>query len=103
MQSFELTPLFRTTQSFDRVWDGLGTTIGFDHTGYPEYDLLKTNDNEFRITQATNWMRSRWRSGNRYSGSGANEKLIPITISTCTRASGRGDSNEASSYLIMCE
>ncbi|MDA0978098.1 MAG: Hsp20 family protein [Proteobacteria bacterium] len=52
MQTSDVTPLFRTAQTLDRIWDGLNTSIGFDHRGYPEYDLLQTGDNEFRITLA---------------------------------------------------
>lgn len=52
MQTFDISPVFRTSSAFDRAWDGLSTSIGFDQAGYPAYDLLKTGDNDFRITLA---------------------------------------------------
>lgn len=52
MQTFDVSPIFRTSQAFDRVFDNMSTAIGFDHRGFPEYDLLKVDDNHYRITLA---------------------------------------------------
>lgn len=50
MQTFDIKPIFRS--AMDRAWDPRRTTLGFDHTGFPDYNLLKTGENDFRITMA---------------------------------------------------
>ncbi len=50
MQSFDISPLFRTSTLFDRLWDN--TPFGFEATGFPDYDLVRTGDEDYRITMA---------------------------------------------------
>ena len=52
MQTFDISPIFRSTQSIDRAFEPRRTNLGFDHTGFPEYNLLKTGDNDFQIEMA---------------------------------------------------
>lgn len=52
MQTFDITPVFRTSQTFDRAWNNLNTAFGLDQGEFPEYDLLKTADDKYRITLA---------------------------------------------------
>jgi molecular chaperone IbpA len=53
MRAFDFTPLYRSTIGFDqllRLADSVGS--GDANTGYPPYDIVRTGDNEYRITMA---------------------------------------------------
>ncbi len=53
MATFDLSPFFRSSAvGFDRVWDQLHTTMNLDKAGHPAYDILRTGDDEFRISLA---------------------------------------------------
>jgi molecular chaperone IbpA len=53
MATFDITPLFRTTSvGIDRAWDQLNTTLSLDGNGYPAYNILRTGEEEFRISLA---------------------------------------------------
>ena len=52
MQTFDITPVFRASAALDHAWDSFNNPLGFDQRGHPEYDLLKTGDDDFRITLA---------------------------------------------------
>ena len=50
MRTFDLTPLYRSTVGFDRLFSMLD---GFDAApGYPPYNIERTGDNAYRISIA---------------------------------------------------
>lgn len=53
MRHFDLTPLYRSTVGFDRLFslfDAIGN--GEQASGYPRYNIEKTGENDYRITLA---------------------------------------------------
>jgi len=53
MATFDITPLFRSTSvGIDRAWDQLNTSLSLDGNGYPAYNILRTGEEEFRISLA---------------------------------------------------
>ena len=59
MATFDISPFFRTSAvGFDRAWDQLHTTMNLDKAGYPAYDILRTGEDEFRISLAVPGYRS---------------------------------------------
>ncbi len=51
MRAFDLSPLFRSTVGFDRLFDMLDAAPQFD-AGYPPYNIERTDDTHYRITLA---------------------------------------------------
>ncbi len=53
MRTFDLSPLYRSTVGFDRLFSMLDNT-GFDNAGptYPPYNIERTGDNSYRVTIA---------------------------------------------------
>jgi molecular chaperone IbpA len=53
MRSFDLSPLFRSTVGFDRVFDLLDSTSRYDASqGFPPYNIERADENHYRITLA---------------------------------------------------
>jgi len=54
MRTFDLSPLYRSTVGFDRLFSLLDNTAGFDSGGttYPPYNIERTGDNSYRVTIA---------------------------------------------------
>ena len=54
MRHLDLTPFYRSTVGFDRLFDLLDSASGFDADGvtYPPYNIERLGDNEYRITMA---------------------------------------------------
>jgi molecular chaperone IbpA len=53
MRTFDLTPLYRSTVGFDRLFSLLDQDGGFDAApGYPPYNIERTGENEYRVTVA---------------------------------------------------
>jgi molecular chaperone IbpA len=53
MRSFDLSPLFRSTVGFDRVFDLLDSTSRYDASqGFPPYNIERADENHYRITIA---------------------------------------------------
>jgi len=52
MRTYDLTPLYRTTVGFDRMFDLLDSVNKSDATGYPPYNIERIDENEYRITLA---------------------------------------------------
>jgi molecular chaperone IbpA len=53
MRSFDLTPFYRSTVGFDRLFSLLDNVGGFDATpGYPPYNIERTGENDYRISIA---------------------------------------------------
>jgi len=54
MRHLDLTPFYRSTVGFDRLFDLLDSAAGFESDGvaYPPYNIERLGDNEYRITMA---------------------------------------------------
>jgi len=54
MRHLDLSPFYRSTVGFDRLFDLLDSAGGFDGDGvsYPPYNIERLGDNEYRITMA---------------------------------------------------
>jgi molecular chaperone IbpA len=52
MRTFDLTPLYRSTVGFDRLFSLLDQGVDGAAPGYPPYNIERTGDNEYRVTVA---------------------------------------------------
>ena len=54
MRTFDLSPLYRSTVGFDRLFSLLDNVAGVDGTtsGYPPYNIERTDENAYRVTVA---------------------------------------------------
>ena len=53
MRTFDLTPFYRSTGGFDRLFNMLDQTAGDAAApGYPPYNIERTGDNSYRISVA---------------------------------------------------
>src|ERR1700704_2728576 len=54
MRTFDLAPLYRSTVGFDRLFSLLDQVGGYDGatSGYPPYNIERTDENAYRITVA---------------------------------------------------
>ena len=53
MRTFDLSPLYRSTVGFDRLFNLLDSAAGGDTAQpYPPYNIERTGDNAYRITMA---------------------------------------------------
>jgi molecular chaperone IbpA len=54
MRSFDLSPLYRSTVGFDRMFNLLDSVGGVEASAptYPPYNIERTGDNEYRVTMA---------------------------------------------------
>lgn len=52
MRTFDLTPFYRSTIGFDRLFNMLDQASGDNGPGYPPYNIERTGDNAYRISVA---------------------------------------------------
>jgi molecular chaperone IbpA len=52
MRSYDLTPLYRNTVGFDRMFDLLDSLGKSDANGYPPYNIERVDEDRYRITLA---------------------------------------------------
>jgi molecular chaperone IbpA len=52
MNTFDLSPLYRTAIGFDRLADMLTTASRVDSNGYPPYNVESLGEDRYRITMA---------------------------------------------------
>jgi len=52
MRHFDLSPLYRTTVGFDRLFNLLDQGNGAEAPTYPPYDIERTGENAYRVTMA---------------------------------------------------
>jgi molecular chaperone IbpA len=52
MRTFDLTPFYRSTIGFDRLFSLLDQVTGDAAPGYPPYNIERSGENEFRISVA---------------------------------------------------
>lgn len=86
MRSYDLTPLYRTTVGFDRVFDLLDTLGKAEAGGYPPYNIERLGDNEYQITLAV-------------AGFAETDLEIELKEQTLTVAGRRPDGDETRTYL----
>jgi molecular chaperone IbpA len=81
-----LTPLYRTTVGFDRVFDLLDNVGKIDATGYPPYNIERLDENDYRITLAV-------------AGFGEGDIDIVVHENTLTVSGKRPDQDENRTFL----
>jgi len=85
MRTFDLTPLYRSTVGFDRLFSMLD---GFEAApGYPPYNIERTGDNAYRISIAV-------------AGFGENELAIEAKENTLTIKGEKHASTEKSGEVL---
>jgi molecular chaperone IbpA len=52
MRHFDLSPLYRQTVGFDRLFNLLDQAGGVDASSYPPYNIERTGENAYRVTLA---------------------------------------------------
>ena len=52
MRTFDMTPFYRSTIGFDRLFNLLDQTTADGAPGYPPYNIERTGDNAYRISVA---------------------------------------------------
>lgn len=52
MRHFDLSPLYRTTVGFDRLFSLLDNVSNDTNPGYPPYNIELTGENSYRVTMA---------------------------------------------------
>ena len=52
MRSYDLTPLYRSTVGFDRMFDLLDSIGKSETGGYPPYNIERLDEDDYRITLA---------------------------------------------------
>ncbi|MBU6456774.1 MAG: Hsp20 family protein [Bradyrhizobium sp.] len=52
MRTYDLTPFYRSTVGFDRLFSLLDQATGDGSPGYPPYNIERTGENEYRISVA---------------------------------------------------
>ncbi len=54
MRTFDLSPLYRSTVGFDRMFNLLDSLVGADGSvpTYPPYNIERTGENAYRVTMA---------------------------------------------------
>jgi molecular chaperone IbpA len=52
MRTFDLSPFYRSTVGFDRLFNLLDSNVGTEAQTYPPYNIERTGENAYRITMA---------------------------------------------------
>jgi molecular chaperone IbpA len=52
MRTFDLSPLYRSTVGFDRLFNLLDSVTNGESQPYPPYNIERTGDNAYRVTMA---------------------------------------------------
>ena len=52
MRTFDLSPFYRSTVGFDRLFNLLDSNLGNEAQTYPPYNIERTGDNTYRISVA---------------------------------------------------
>ena len=83
MRSFDLSPLYRSTVGFDRMFNLLDSLGGVDNSSqtYPPYNIERTDENNYRVTMAV-------------AGFGEDDIDIEVKESTLTVKGGKSESEE---------
>lgn len=85
MRTFDLSPLYRSTVGFDRLFSMMD---GFDAApGYPPYNIERTGENDYRVTVAV-------------AGFGADELSIESKENTLTIKGGKQATPEQNGEVL---
>ena len=52
MRTFDLSPFYRSTVGFDRLFSLLDSNVGSEAQTYPPYNIERTGENTYRVTMA---------------------------------------------------
>ncbi len=88
MRTFDLTPLYRSTVGFDRVFDLLDTAGKAETGGYPPYNIERLDENDYRITVAV-------------AGFSEDELDVELHENTLTITGSRKDADEERTFLYQ--
>lgn len=88
MRTFDLTPLYRSTVGFDRVFDLLDNMGKADTGGYPPYNIERLDENDYRITLAV-------------AGFSEDELDVELHENTLTVTGSRKDDEEGRTFLYQ--
>ena len=88
MRTFDLTPLYRSTVGFDRVFDLLVNMGKADTGGYPPYNIERLDENDYRITLAV-------------AGFSEDELDVELHENTLTVTGSRKDDEEGRTFLYQ--
>src|SRR5215469_10701695 len=89
MRNFDLSPLFRSSVGFDRVFDLLDSVSRYDTTQtFPPYNIERTDENHYRITLAV-------------AGFGEKDLAVDVRDGVLTVQGKHGEESEKSGYLYQ--
>ena len=88
MRTYDLTPLYRSTVGFDRVFDLLDSVGKSETTGYPPYNIERLDENDYRITLAV-------------AGFADDELDVELRENTLTVTGSRSDSDDGRTFLYQ--
>jgi len=88
MRPIDLSPLYRSTVGFDRLFDLIDSVTGFEQAapGYPPYNIERLGDNDYRITMAV-------------AGFSQDELRVDVKEQTLTVAGSRKPEDKERQYL----
>ncbi len=86
MRTYDLTPLYRNSVGFDRLFDLLDSAGKVDASGYPPYNIERVDEDDYRITLAV-------------AGFGEDDLDITVHENTLTIAGKRPEGDDARTYL----
>ena len=86
MRSYDLSPLYRSTVGFDRLFDLLDNATKVEAGGYPPYNIERVSDDEYRITLAV-------------AGFSESELDLEVHQNTLKITGSRAEENGERSYL----
>ena len=88
MRTFDLTPLYRSTVGFDRVFDLLDTMGKAETGGYPPYNIERLDENDYRITLAV-------------AGFSEDELDVELHENALTVTGSRGENEDGRTFLYQ--
>ena len=88
MRTFDLTPLYRSSVGFDRVFDLLDTMGKAETGGYPPYNIERLDEDDYRITLAV-------------AGFSEDELDVELHENTLTVTGSRGETDEGRTFLYQ--
>lgn len=88
MRSYDLTPLYRSTVGFDRVFDLLDSMGKAETGGYPPYNIERIDENNYRITLAV-------------AGFAEAELDVELHENTLTVTGSRNEGDDGRTYLYQ--
>ena len=88
MRSYDLTPLYRSTVGFDRVFDLLDSMGKTETGGYPPYNIERLDENDYRITLAV-------------AGFSEDELDVELHENTLTVTGSRKDEDQGRTFLYQ--